>query len=89
MPDQETLNGYLWLVVLTLLVCVVPIVVVVLFRVARHLSWRPPFGWPRTGSRRSAKAFLDPWKASADRLIVPLPRPQETKPDEEDDHADG
>ena len=89
MTDQETLNRYLWLVVLTVLVCALPIVAVVLLRVARHLSWRPPLGWLRRGSRRPGKASVDPWKASADRLIVPLPRPRETKPDEEDDHADG
>lgn len=74
MPEPDTLIQYFWQIALILLVCLCGVLMVM---VLRHV-----LRWPRPGtgfmarSRRSAKAGPkpDPWRASAERLVVPMPR---------------
>ena len=84
MRDPVDMLQYLWLVALTLLICLLGVVLIMVFRVLLRLRWQPPGG--EAGPKRRHRARrADPWKESAERLIVPMPR---TDPKDRDDHDD-
>lgn len=84
MPDPVDMLQYLWLVALTLLICLFGVVLVMVVRVLLRLRWQPPRSEAEPTRRHRARR-ADPWKESAERLVVPLPR---TDPKDRDDHDD-
>lgn len=74
MSDPDAMVQGLWLIMLVLLICLGGAAMLVLLRV---LLRRRRFSHDRQRNQRADGQIVDPWKASAQRLIVPTPRPNE------------
>jgi len=88
MLGSASILHYLWLIILTLMICLVGVGVLAGARRLYWLWWRRGPGLP--GRSRKGGADGDPWKASGERLIVPMPLAGDSFPhiDEDDDDDD-
>ena len=75
----EFLTGIWWIALLVLAMLFGVLLLLSLRRLRRWLLGRP------LRSPRPARHNKDPWKTSADRLIMPMPRPTDQADDHESD----
>jgi hypothetical protein len=88
--DLANVIDYLWQSVKVLLLALVGVIIIITVRSEFRLPWRRSTYGTRTQRRPSKKHDVDPWKASGDRLIVPMPHSndEDEDADEPDDDAD-
>ena len=88
MDDLSKIIDYLWLAIQLLLLALAGVIIIMFVRVVFRLPWRRATYGTRSRPRRSEKGDIDPWKASGDRLIVPMPHPDDEDQDDNSDDAD-
>ena len=86
--DLGNVIDYLWQSVKVLLLALVGVIIIITVRSEFRLPWRRATYGTRSRPRRSEKGDIDPWKASGDRLIVPMPHPDDEDQDDNSDDAD-